>query len=424
MSLHRFAALAAVAVCTLVVPVQAEPPATAPADAEGATAVDADAEKVLRAFGDAVKGAESLSLRIEVDQKLEIPSRGVKQAQVVKQTVQYVHPNRFLLTVEPANAGPQVISDGKRITLYSSTFGKYLQDDAPERLTKEETLARAGGVGSQILMIAAADDPYDVMVDESTQAKYLGEEEIDGEKMQKIRVTEGMVDMDMWFDEKSLMRRMQPDLTRQMQGRDVGDMTMSVVITINDWKKGEAIPDETFAFTPPEGAEQVESVQAVFGGPDMPDPSRRLRGKPAPPVNLDTLDGGKLELASLKGKVVILDFWATWCPPCVASLPILVEVAGEYADKGVVFYAVNVGEEEGEINAFMQQHGLAMNVALDKDRKASDAYMANAIPQTVIVGADGNVHAVHVGAGRDLKEKLTRDLDAALKKAAEQPAAE
>ena len=69
-------------------------------------------------------------------------------------------------------------------------------------------------------------------------------------------------------------------------------------------------------------------------------------GKPAPEFTLPLLDGGIFELAAHRGKeIVLLDFWATWCGPCRAAMPVLVDVAKEYADKGVRYYAIDLREE-------------------------------------------------------------------------------
>ncbi|MFA6560048.1 MAG: TlpA disulfide reductase family protein, partial [Candidatus Obscuribacterales bacterium] len=111
---------------------------------------------------------------------------------------------------------------------------------------------------------------------------------------------------------------------------------------------------------------------------------------------------------------VVLDFWATWCPPCRQALPILAEVTKAYEAKGVKFYAVDLKEEPGKIEAFLRSQGLQINVALDKDGKAAAAYKVEGIPQSVIIGKDGLVKVVHVGFGGDLKTRLASELDSIL----------
>ncbi|NIA16464.1 MAG: redoxin domain-containing protein [Nitrospiraceae bacterium] len=151
-------------------------------------------------------------------------------------------------------------------------------------------------------------------------------------------------------------------------------------------------------------------------------PPLRLLGQPAPQFTLDRLNGAKFDLASHLGKnIVVLDFWASWCPPCRVGLPILTEVAAQYkkdpakkkADgkPGVVFYGVNLAEPTKTIQAFLEQSKLKFDIALDKTYKAARLYKVEGIPQTVIIGLDGTVQAVHIGVAPDLREKLKKELD-------------
>jgi thiol-disulfide isomerase/thioredoxin len=154
---------------------------------------------------------------------------------------------------------------------------------------------------------------------------------------------------------------------------------------------------------------------AAFAQDEKPsDAPLALVGKPAPDFKLDLLDGGQMKLADHKGKnVVILDFWATWCPPCVAELPLIAEVAKARADKGVVFYAIDEEEEPAEVKQFLEKIKLAdLKVPMDKDGAASKAYLVDALPQTVIIGKDGIIKSVHVGLKS--KEDFAKALDAAL----------
>jgi thiol-disulfide isomerase/thioredoxin len=114
--------------------------------------------------------------------------------------------------------------------------------------------------------------------------------------------------------------------------------------------------------------------------------------------------------------VVVLDFWASWCGPCVAALPLISEATKARADKGVVFYAVNQQEEVAAIKAFLQGKKLEIPVALDVEGAAAKLYQVRGIPQTVVIDKEGKVAVVHVGFSPQLKETLARELDALLLK--------
>ncbi|MEZ5327412.1 MAG: redoxin domain-containing protein [Verrucomicrobiales bacterium] len=156
------------------------------------------------------------------------------------------------------------------------------------------------------------------------------------------------------------------------------------------------------AATTPDGAPQAR-------------PALELEGKAAPEIVLPQLAGGDFKLSNMKGKVVIVDFWATWCGPCVAAMPILLKVAEEYKEKGVVLLGANQGEDADTVKKFLEVKKWNLNVGMDPDGKSGAAYMVTGIPQTVIVGKDGKVKKVHIGFRPDLEALLKGELDEILK---------
>jgi thiol-disulfide isomerase/thioredoxin len=139
-----------------------------------------------------------------------------------------------------------------------------------------------------------------------------------------------------------------------------------------------------------------------------------LVGKPAPDFELELLGGKTFHLAGSKGRVVVLDFWATWCGPCLQAMPQVERVAGEFRDRGVQLVAVNLQETPKEIAAMLERHKLELTVALDKDGVVAEKYGAHAIPQTVVIDRDGNVARLFVGGGPHLGDQLRDALQAAL----------
>ena len=141
----------------------------------------------------------------------------------------------------------------------------------------------------------------------------------------------------------------------------------------------------------------------------------KMVDKPAPPIALKRLHRAKgttFKLASHKNKdVVILDFWATWCPPCRKAMPILEKVAKEYEDKGVVLCSINIKEKPNKIRTFLKQQNLNVDVALDTDGKVATKYNVKGIPTMVIVDKKGNIAHVKVGLSGELEEDLHELLD-------------
>jgi len=233
-----------------------------------------------------------------------------------------------------------------------------------------------------------------------------------------MKFAQPQFDWELWIDagSPSVPLKMIADMTRSMQqtgqqGQDFKNAKMELVVNFRDWKLGSDLPPDTFKFEPPKDAEKVDSL---FGGVSEEEPNPML-GEPAPALKLGLLDGGEANLADHKGKnVVVLDFWATWCGPCVMGLPTVTEVTKTYADKGVVFYAVNIREQPEAIRSFLSKKKIDCKVALDTDGKTAEAYQVEGIPRMVIIGKDGKVKVVHRGMNASLKKILSHDLDSVI----------
>ncbi len=134
-------------------------------------------------------------------------------------------------------------------------------------------------------------------------------------------------------------------------------------------------------------------------------------GSAAPDLTLKLLDGSSTKLSDLKGKVVVLDFWATWCPPCRESLPNLARLSTDQAlaGRGLKVIAVNCREDAGTVRAFLANNKLNLSAALDSDGSAEDAYKVDGIPNTFVIGRDGTIQHSMVGFNGSDSEKELND---------------
>ena len=102
-------------------------------------------------------------------------------------------------------------------------------------------------------------------------------------------------------------------------------------------------------------------------------------------------------LADYRGQVVLLNFWATWCPPCVAEMPSMQRLSDELHDAGLTLLAVNVQEDPDSVHRFVQEHDLSMEVLLDRNGRTGQAYGVRGLPTSVILDRSGAVVGRKIG---------------------------
>ena len=121
------------------------------------------------------------------------------------------------------------------------------------------------------------------------------------------------------------------------------------------------------------------------------------KGQRAPDFALPTLAGARMSLSSLRGKVVIVDFWAQWCEPCTKELPQLDKLQKEFAGKNVVILAVNLDKTKDNAQKLAQQLGLSLPVLLDPAGSVAATYDLPKMPTSFLVDKKGIVRFVHEG---------------------------
>lgn len=119
----------------------------------------------------------------------------------------------------------------------------------------------------------------------------------------------------------------------------------------------------------------------------------------APDFSLETTDGQIIRLSELRGKTVVLNFWATWCPPCRAEMPTLERIAQEYADQDVILLGINLNflDKAAEIQAFLEKYGITFPILLDRQGEVARLYEISALPTTFFIGPDGMIRYVVIG---------------------------
>ena len=121
------------------------------------------------------------------------------------------------------------------------------------------------------------------------------------------------------------------------------------------------------------------------------------RGNPAAEFSLTDLDGKPLSLSDYRGKVVLLDFWATWCVPCRAEIPHFVEFQNKYREQGLQVVGISMDDGANPVRQFYQQFKMNYPVALGTDKVAEAYGGVLGLPVTFLIGRDGRIAAKYVG---------------------------
>jgi len=119
----------------------------------------------------------------------------------------------------------------------------------------------------------------------------------------------------------------------------------------------------------------------------------------APDFELKTLSGESIKLFDLRGQAVLVNLWATWCPPCREEMQTIEKVYNEYKDQGFIVLAVDMTYQDNpsEVMPFVEQRGLTFPILLDETGEMANAYQLRSLPSSYFIGRDGIIHEVVIG---------------------------
>lgn len=173
---------------------------------------------------------------------------------------------------------------------------------------------------------------------------------------------------------------------------------IALVVAIIFWPVEATATDSSV----PTSQDDIEATTLIHAG-DM-----------APDFTVEMLDGSKVTLSELRGKVVLVGFWATWCPPCRQELSHMQkDVIDRFAGKDLVVLPISRGEKRKTVEEYIAKMGYTFPIGLDGDQSIYRKYASNYIPRSFVVGRDGKV--VYVAVGYD--EQIAKEIDAAISEA-------
>ena len=382
-------------------------------------AISPDAKEIMTKVGDAYAKLKSLELSGKLSGEFDVD--GQQDHQEAAFNSSFAAPNKFRSEVTDdatiGSTGEKLYLFAKQRRLYKMTDApkeKVAANDLPDPFGEMFTLAKSKNPS---LALAMSKDPVAELGSSFDTIAKGDDVKLDGKSYTALKMsgeTQPVV-MTLLIDPATnLLRRVLVDVTGDVKKQGASDVKKAL-ITIDYTTVTPDAPAkaDAFAWAPPLGSRDADEIAS--GDEEESEASKALLGKPAPTFTLKGLDGKEVALSDLKGSVVVLDFWATWCGPCVMSLPKIDQLYKDKNGDGLKVFAVNQQEETELVQGFIKSKGLSLPVLLDSDGKVSGKYKADAIPETVVIGKDGTVRKVLVGAYPGTEKALHEAVETAMK---------
>jgi peroxiredoxin len=312
-----------------------------------------------------------------------------------------------------------MVSNGEKGFLYQPAKDKYLPVDVPNIRTAAEDLSAPLGEllweQNPSLIMALSSDASAELTRGAGSLDRGPDVKIDATSYPSLQIQSPGSKMQVLIDPRThLVRQLSLDIREHLISKGVPQVNQaSETIDYTKSTPNVQVAEADFNWTPPANAALIKPIQQAADG-DIESPAAGLVGKPAPPFTLTDMKGQQVKLADQKGHVVVLDFWATWCAPCVRELPLLDQISQQLSGQGLVLLAINQGEEKDVVQKFLDKEKLSLHVLLDEKGTINEQYLAEAIPETLVIDKKGIVSYV-AGFGLDSEQKLRDAIKAAMK---------
>ena len=401
---------------------QAAENAEEPGAEDPAFQISKDVEKVLVPLFKSIATADVS--RATVSLSAETLNRGVVvDRQVSTYQIASKHPDKFTVYLKQPEQRTRVYCDGKELHVAVAPDA-YFKLDQPMQVFDAvfDMPVPMGPYPEAIFALTfAGADPALTMLAGMESVEIVERTDFRG-KIPSVHlkgVQDDGVVWDFWITEgdKPKPLRLLVDLTKML--RDNAKMKMQPGVTYElrcdflTWRVTGEVDDSLFAYTPPAGAKEYASLDDYYRQMADVAENHPLNGQKVPRFNARLLSGKTLPAKDLQGKILVIDFWATWCKPCIESIPITEKACRESDEDDIVFLAVNVGEEAEKVNEFVKQQKWDLNIVLDEKMEVSKAFKADVIPLRVVVSKDGIAESIHYGytGPEPLKARLADEFE-------------
>ena len=344
-------------------------------------------------------------------------------------TLVYAKPNKVRLKTSETT----IVSNGKQLAVVLDVFEQYQSDDLPKPFTLDSPGLKEFKDHFQdqhpLFGLLLAEDPSPALLFNGLQrltgikaASLDGKpgKRVSGEAIDpNLPKSAGAVPVSVWFDDETGLigeftidrTKIAPHLFRGGPGVRIEKLLTRSII--KNARVDASTPDDAFSFKPDKWYERVKE----FYAPDPKSWQRKLVGRPAPAFEGELLNGGSFSSTQLKGKVVLLDFWASWCGPCIMAMPGIQKLHEKYKDKPVAVLGVNTDTKSGQRNAkqILKQREITYPHVLDPTTSVARDYRMGGIPYLVLVDKKGIIREMLSGYSPTHERQLAAQIEQLLK---------
>ncbi len=417
--------LASTACRVLLVVVACVCAANAAADGDPAEGAGAEQAAKARPFLEAAlrryQSVNTYSDRFELKTTLVAQDRlgrDVSRDVTVNGFLLFARPNRIALSYD---SGVEMFSDGQRQWTVDHDLLQYTEQTTPHQLDIPAALP-GHIIGSLLHPVALAmsrpDAGFGEIFPSVRSLTSPKRHAFDGRQGQRVSGTvrfdlpafERPVPFNAWFDDADgLMHVMHIDITQvvqrlaELQGQAITIEKAEIVMRLTSIVLDGPVADANVAFTPAENYLRVDAI----------DPKLGLVGRRAPQITGKDLSGQDFSLKALRGRVVLLDFWAMWCGPCLVAMPHVQRVADRFVDRPMTVVGINSDspEQMAQVQRILQREGITFTQFVDADTSVSRAYQVMGIPHSVLIDKKGIIRHVHTGFSRHFEQEMAFQIE-------------
>ena len=375
-----------------------------------------DAATITRQVQDAAKQRKSIEYVREITGEVTLDGKAVTevnatgrripvQSSIGKQTVAIQNPGKARIDLQ-LGGGSLLVSDGETTLTYrpsTKIYTKIAAAQTPEGMAANLAVLDVLGFFADTKTTKTSRQDS-VTIDGTTYDCWVltSNVKIPAQAAMGGQLSDGV--MTSWIDKKLLVEVLE-EINYSLKvppaaGAAPVEYRSRILQVTHGLKIDQPVDGTLFAYTPPADARE-QAPQTAGNRVD-------LTGKEAPLFRGVSLDGKTYNLAELKGKPVLLDFWATWCGPCIRSMPTLEKIHADYRDQGLVVLGIDVGEKRETVEKFLQTKPIPYPVIMGDEAGIPAAYGITVYPTFVMIGPDGKVAATQFGLSDALTGIVSR----------------